>query len=415
MTTADTVLAPETDPAELGLDPERLERIDRHFARYVDDGRLPGYLAVVARDGRVAHVASAGKRDLETGAPVEPDTLWRIYSMTKPITTVAAMLLWEEGAFELNDPVARFIPAFADARVYLRGSAQKPLTAPLAAPVRIWHLMTHTSGLTYGFHHTHAVDEIYRAKGFEWSTPPGMDLAACCDAWAGLPLAFQPGAEWLYSVATDVLGRIVEVVSGQSLDEFFAERIFRPLGMTDTAFFAAPEHHHRLAALYAPDPQTGRASRFDQMGDAALRPPDALAGGGGLVSTASDYLRFARMLLGRGELEGVRLLGPRTVAYMASNHLPGGADLEAFGRPLFAETSFEGVGFGLGFSVVQDPVAGKSPSSRGEFGWGGAASTAFWVDPVERLCVLFFTQLLPSSTHPIRPQLHQLVHQALVD
>jgi CubicO group peptidase (beta-lactamase class C family) len=185
--------------------------------------------------------------------------------------------------------------------------------------------------------------------------------------------------------------------------------------MTDTAFFAAPEHHHRLAALYAPDPQTGRASRFDQMGDAALRPPDALAGGGGLVSTASDYLRFARMLLGRGELEGVRLLGPRTVAYMASNHLPGGADLEAFGRPLFAETTFEGVGFGLGFSVVQDPVAGKSPTSRGEFGWGGAASTAFWVDPVERLTVLFFTQLLPSSTHPIRPQLHQLVHQALVD
>jgi CubicO group peptidase (beta-lactamase class C family) len=415
MTTADTVLARETDPAELGFDAARLERIDRHFARYVDDGRLPGYLAVVARDGRVAHVASAGKRDLETGAPVEPGTLWRIYSMTKPITTVAAMLLWEEGAFELNDPVARFVPAFADARVYLRGSAQKPLTAALAEPMRIWHLMTHTSGLTYGFHHTHAVDEIYRANGFEWTTPPGMDLAACCDAWAGLPLAFQPGAEWLYSVATDVLGRVAEVVSGQSLDDFFAERIFRPLGMTDTAFFAAPEHHHRLAALYAPDPQTGRASRFDRMGDAALRPPDALSGGGGLVSTASDYLRFARMLLGGGELEGIRLLGPRTVAYMASNHLPGGADLEAFGRPLFAETPFGGVGFGLGFSVVQDPVAGKSPTSRGEFGWGGAASTAFWVDPVERLTVLFFTQLLPSSTYPIRPQLHQLVHQALVD
>src|SRR3954451_21059660 len=415
MTAADTILAPATDPAELGLDAGRLERIDHHFARYVDDGRLPGYLAVVARDGRVAHVASAGKRDLETGAPVEPGTLWRIYSMTKPITTVAAMLLWEEGAFELNDPVARFVPAFADARVYLRGSAQKPLTAALAEPMRIWHLMTHTSGLTYGFHHTHAVDEIYRANGFEWTTPPGMDLAACCDAWAGLPLAFQPGAEWLYSVATDVLGRVVEVVSGQSLDDFFAERIFRPLGMTDTAFHAAPEIHHRLAALYAPDPRTGRAVRFDQMGDAALRPPEALSGGGGLVSTASDYLRFARMLLGGGELEGVRLLGPRTVAYMASNHLPGGADLEPFGRPLFAETPFGGVGFGLGFSVVQDPVAGKSPTSRGEFGWGGAASTAFWVDPVERLTVLFFTQLLPSSTYPIRPQLHQLVHQALVD
>ena len=415
MTTADTVLRAETDPAELGFDAGRLERIDRHFARYVDDGRLPGYLAIVARDGRIAHVASAGKRDLEASAPVELDTLWRIYSMTKPITTVAAMLLWEEGAFELRDPVARFIPAFADARVYLRGSAQKPLTAPLAEPLRIWHLMTHTSGLTYGFHHTHAVDEIYRANGFEWTTPPGMDLAACCDAWAGLPLAFQPGAEWLYSVATDVLGRIVEVVSGQSLDDFFAERIFGPLGMTDTAFYAAEADHGRLAALYAPDPQTGRAARFDQMGTAALKPPEALSGGGGLVSTASDYLRFARMLLGGGELEGVRLLGPRTVAYMAANHLPGGQDLDAVGRPLFAETTFEGVGFGLGFSVVQDPLAGKSPASRGEFGWGGAASTAFWVDPVERMCVLFFTQLLPSSTHPIRPQLHQLVHQALVD
>jgi CubicO group peptidase (beta-lactamase class C family) len=415
MTTADTALRPDADPAAHGLDAERLQRIDRHFDRYVDDGRLPGYLALVSRAGRLVHVAAAGKRDLETGAPVELDTLWRIYSMTKPITTVAAMMLWEEGAFELKDPVARFIPAFADARVYVRGSAQKPFTVPPVDPVRIWHLMTHTSGLTYGFHHTHAVDEIYRAAGFEWSMPAGMDLAACCDVWAGLPLAFQPGAEWLYSVATDVLGRIVEIVSGQSLDAVFAERIFRPLGMTDTAFHAAPEDHHRLAALYAPDPRTRRAVRFDEMGDAALRPPDALSGGGGLVSTVGDYHRFARMLLGRGELDGVRLLGPRTVRYMTRNHLPGGADLEAFGRPLFAETTFEGVGFGLGFSVVEDPVAGHSPASPGEFGWGGAASTAFWVDPAEQLTVLFFTQLLPSSTHPIRPQLHQLVHQALLD
>src|SRR3954463_15523593 len=389
MTTAETILRADTDPAELGFDAGRLERIDRHFARYVDDGRLPGYLAVGTREGRIAHVASAGERDLESGAPVELDTLWRIYSMTKPITTVAAMLLWEEGAFELNDPVARFVPAFADARVYLRGSAQKPLTAALAEPMRIWHLMTHTSGLTYGFHHTHAVDEIYRANGFEWTTPPGMDLAACVDAWAGLPLAFQPGAEWLYSVATDVLGRVVEVISGQPLDDFFAERIFRPLGLTDTAFHAAEADHGRLAALYAPDPRTGRAARFDQMGAAALKPPDALSGGGGLVSTAADYHRFAQMLLREGELDGTRLPAARTVRYMRRNHLPSGADLEAFGRPLFAETTFEGVGFGLGFSVGENPVAGKSPASAGEFGWGGAASTAFWVDPVERLTVLF--------------------------
>jgi CubicO group peptidase (beta-lactamase class C family) len=414
MTTRDYALAPEADPAELGLSAERLQRIDRHLDRYVDDGRLPGYLAVVAREGRIAHVAAGGHRDLESGAAVEPDTLWRIYSMTKPVTTVVAMMLWEEGAFELKDPVARFIPAFADARVYLRGPATKPLTAPVSEQMRIWHLMTHTSGLTYGFHHTHAVDEIYRARGFEWTTPPGLDLAACCDVWAQLPLAFEPGTEWLYSVATDVLGRVVEVVSGRSLDAFLAERVFGPLGMTETAFHAAPEHHDRLAALYVPDPDTGRATRYDEMGTEVLSPPDALSGGGGLVSTAADYHRFAQVLLGEGEVDGVRLLGPRTVRYMTRNHLPGGADLEAFGRPLFAETTFEGVGFGLGFSVVEDPVAGKSPGSRGEFAWGGAASTAFWVDPAERLTVLFFTQLLPSSTYPIRSQLHQLVHQALL-
>jgi CubicO group peptidase (beta-lactamase class C family) len=415
MTTQDIALRAEADPAELGFDAERLRRIDRHFDRYVDDGRLPGYLVLVSRGGRIAHVALGGKRDLESGAPVELDTLWRIYSMTKPVTTVAAMMLWEEGAFELKDPVARFIPSFGQARVYVRGSAQKPLTVPVGEPMRIWHLMTHTSGLTYGFHHAHAVDEAYRAAGFEWSTPPGMDLAACCEEWARLPLAFQPGTEWNYSVATDVLGRIVEIVSGQSLDAFFAERIFAPLRMADTAFHAAPEDHGRLAALYTPDPQTGRATRFDQMGAAALKPPDALSGGGGLVSTAADYHRFAQMLLRDGELDGTRLLAPRTVRYMRRNHLPGGADLEAFGRPLFAETTFEGVGFGLGFSVVDDPVAGRSPASPGEFAWGGAASTAFWVDPLEGMTVLFFTQLLPSSTYTIRPQLHQLVHQALLD
>jgi CubicO group peptidase (beta-lactamase class C family) len=415
MTTREMALRPEVDPAELGFDAERLARIGRHFDRYVDDGRLPGYLALVARGGRIAHVASGGRRDLESGAPVEPDTLWRIYSMTKPITTVAAMMLWEEGLFELKDPVARFVPSFAQPRVYVRGSAQAPLTAPATEPIRIWHLMTHTAGLTYGFHHAHAVDEAYRALGFEWTTPPGLDLAACCDAWAGLPLAFHPGTEWNYSVATDVLGRVVEVVAGQSLDAFFAERIFGPLGMRDTAFQAAPDDHGRLAALYVPSPETGRATRFDEMGNAALSPPDALSGGGGLVSTAADYLRFAHMLLREGEVDGVRLLAPRTVRYMRRNHLPGGADLEAFGRPLFAETTFEGVGFGLGFSVVQDPVAGKTTTSTGEFGWGGAASTAYWVDPVEDMVVLFFTQLLPSSTYPLRPQLHQLVHQALVD
>jgi CubicO group peptidase (beta-lactamase class C family) len=230
-----------------------------------------------------------------------------------------------------------------------------------------------------------------------------------------MPLLFQPGAEWNYGVSTDVLGRVVEVVSGQSLDEFFAERIFGPLGMTDTAFSVAEDQAEQLAALYVPNPATGKAMRNDAFGAGALHRPACLSGGGGLVSTAADYHRFTSMLLHEGELDGTRLLGTRTVRYMARNHLPGGADLEAFGRPLFAETSFAGVGFGLGFSVVDDPVANKVLSSAGEFAWGGAASTAFWVDPFEGVTALFMTQLLPSSTHPIRPQLKQLVYQALVD
>jgi CubicO group peptidase (beta-lactamase class C family) len=289
------------------------------------------------------------------------------------------------------------------------------VTEPATEPVRIWHLLTHTSGLTYGFHHAHPVDAMYRERGFEWGTPPGTDLAGACDVLASLPLLFQPGREWNYSMSTDVLGRVVEVASGTTLDRFFRERIFEPLGMQDTAFSADTRDHHRLAALYGASPRGKRAVRLDAMGKAALSPPTYLSGGGGLVSTAADYHRFASMLLHAGELDGVRLLGPRTLRYMTRNHLPGGADLERFGRPLFAETTFDGVGFGLGFSVLLDNVANRVLSTPGEFGWGGAASTVFWVDPAERVTALFLTQLLPSSTHPIRSQLRQLVYQALLD
>ena len=396
-----------------GIDPARLGRLRPHFDRYVEDGRLPGWLVVVHRDGET-HVECSGRRDIEADLPVEEDTLWRIYSMTKPITSVAAMMLWEEGHFELKDPVSRWLPEFADMRVFRGGAMAKVVTEPALEPIAMWHLLTHTSGLTYGFHHANPVDALYREAGFEWASPPGMDLQACCEAWAGLPLLFQPGREWNYGVSTDVLGRVVEVISGQPLDEFLAARVLGPLGMVETWFSAPEPEHGRLAALYTPDPDTGRATR-SPASVSATRPPEFLSGGGGLVSSAADYLRFTRMLLGGGELDGVRLLSPRTLRMMASNHLPGHADLEAFGRPLFAETTFDGVGFGLGFSVVQDPVAGRYPSSRGEFAWGGAASTAFFVDPAERMVVLFFTQLLPSSTYPIRSQLHQLVHQALVD
>jgi CubicO group peptidase (beta-lactamase class C family) len=410
-------LKAEVDAADVGFDPERLERLDRHFARYVDDGRLPGWLIAVSRHGRLAHVSRCGLRDIEAGLPVEADTLWRIYSMTKPITSVAAMMLYEEGRFQLTDPVSAFIPSFGAVRVFAGGSDLRPVTVPATEPVRIWHLLTHTAGLSYGFHRVHPVDAMYRAAGFEWASPPGVDLAQACDIWAGIPLLFQPGAEWNYSVATDVLGRVIEVVSGQSLDEFLAARIVRPLGMTDTSFSVSGDDAARLAALYRPGGDAGPA-RLD-LGRAARERPDMLSGGGGLVSTAADYHRFMQMLLNRadspaGELDGIRLLSPRTVGYMARNHIPGGLDLETFGRPLYAEFPFRGVGFGLGFAVVIDPVRGKVVCSEGELSWGGAASTAFWIDPEEELTVSFFTQLLPSSTYPIRPQLRQLVYQALV-
>lgn len=405
----------EVAAAEVGFDAARLNRIDRHFARYVDDGRLPGWLILVSRAGKIVHLSTYGWRDLEAGAAVEVDTLFRIFSMTKPITSVAAMMLYEEGAFELKDPVSRFIPAFADVRVYRSGSILKPVTEPVTEPVRIWHLLTHTAGLTYGFHYTHPVDALYRAAGFEWGTPAGADLAACCETWARLPLLFQPGAEWNYSVATDVLGRVVELASGLSLDRFFADRIFEPLGMIDTGFAVPAAAVGRLAALYTPAPDTLRAVRNDSLGEQVLRPPTCLSGGGGLVSTAADYHCFTQWLLRGGELDGVRLLSNRTFRYMTRNHLPGGADLETFGRPLFAETTFTGVGFGLGLAVMGDPVANKVLCSAGELAWGGAASTTFWVDPAEGITALFLTQLLPSSTHPIRSQLRPLVYQALVD
>ena len=411
-------LTVEVDAAEVGLDPERLARIDAHFARYVADGRLPGWLLTVRRHGRLAHVARAGSRDLEAGLPVTDDTLWRIYSMTKPVTSIAAMILYEEGKLALTDPVSAFIPSFGDVRVYTGGSDLRPVTVPVVEPVRIWHLLTHTAGLTYGFHRVHPVDALYRAAGFEWGTPAGLDLAQACDTWAGLPLLFQPGTEWNYSVATDVLGRVIEVASGQRLDEFLAARILRPLGMTQTAFWAGPEAAPRLAALYTRG-RDGAATRLDALGQAALARPAMFSGGGGLVSTAADYDRFTQMLLQRtgspaGELDGIRLLSPRTVGYMTRNHLPGGLDLETFGRPLYAESPFRGVGFGLGFAVVIDPLPGKVVCSAGEISWGGAASTTFWVDQEADLAVSFFTQLLPSSSYPIRPELRQLVYQALV-
>jgi CubicO group peptidase (beta-lactamase class C family) len=411
VTAVQTDLSVTTDPAEVGMDAARLQRIDRRLARWVDEGQLPGFLVTVARHGKLVHVGKYGHRDVEAGLPVSDDTRWRIYSMTKPVTSVAAMSLYEEGAFELNDPIARWLPEFADTRVYAAGPAEKPVTLPLMEPIRVWHLLSHTSGLSYGFHHAHPVDAVYRLRGHEWGTPPGAGSAEVIGQFAAMPLLFQPGSEWNYSVSTDVLGRLIEVIAGKPLDEVFAERVFAPLGMTETSFGLRPDDDvSSLAQLYGPGVVPMPAS----FALAAHRTPAFLSGGGGLVSTAGDYLRFVEMLRAGGVTpSGDRVLGRRTLAHMVRNHLPGNRDLETAGRPLYAEVPLRGVGFGLGFSMVLDPVRYGGVASVGTYSWGGAASTEFYVDPVEDLTVTFYTQLLPSSTMPMRNYLRPLVQQAL--
>jgi Beta-lactamase class C and other penicillin binding proteins len=399
------------DPTQVGLDPERLRRIDAHFSAYVDDGRLPGWLVLVSRRGEIAHLSTYGVRDLGTGAPILPDTMFRIFSMTKPITSVALMTLYEEGALTLTDPVADYIPSFAGVRVYERGPASAPVTRPPREPVRIWHLLTHTAGLTYPFLESGVVGELYREAGLARFELPGPDLAAFADRVAGLPLLFDPGTAWNYSFAVDVLGRVIEVVSGMPFERFLAERVFGPLGMTDTGFWVPEDDRDRVAALYAAGPAGGLT--LIDAGEAALRRPEVPSGGAGLISTAGDYHRFLQMLLRGGELDGVRVLGPRTVAYMTRNHLPGGRDLAGCTRVPFSE-AVPGEGFGLGFAVVGDAAAVKNIASEGEYHWGGAPSTVCWVDPAEEITVVFLTQVTGFGARRIRTRLRQLVHQAII-
>ncbi|GAA2572898.1 serine hydrolase domain-containing protein [Streptomyces roseoviolaceus] len=404
-------LRQEVDPGEAGLDARVLDRMDRHFAGLVDEGRLPGFLVSVARAGRVAHLATHGLRDIAAGLPVEPDTLWRVYSMTKPVTAVAALMLVEEGRLSLDDPVADHLPAFAEPRVYVSGSGADVRTRPADGPILVRHLMTHTSGLTFGFYHTHPVDALYRAAGLESSVPPGADLAETIEVYASLPLQFEPGTQWNYSVASNVLGRIIEVVSGQPLDVFCAERIFGPLGMTDAGFHVTDEQAPRLSEMYGEQEGGGIAP----IPGLPLRGrPRFLSGSGGMVASAHDYHRFMELLRRRGELDGVRLLAPGTVDLMTRNHLPGNADLRAFGsRPAHDEPGNDGVGFGLNCSVVIDPSRTLAPSGLGAYGWSGVATTTFWVDPGRDLTVQFMTQVRPRTSHTVFRDLKRLVHEAL--
>ena len=404
----------DEEPSALGFDEDRLLRIGRHLDRYVEDGRLPGWSVIVARHGQILYRGRGGWRDVENQLAVQEDTIYRIYSMTKPITSTAALMLVEEGRIDLLDPVAEYLPAFASPMVYRGGPPTSPVLVPATEPIRIWHLLTHTAGLTYGFHFVHPVDAMYRHAGFTFGTPPHLDLEACCDRWAGLPLVFEPGSSWCYSVASDVLGRVVEVVEGRPLDTVLAQRILGPLNMADTGFCVAADRADDVAALYTPEPGASRVRRLDPAPAVPTATPTYLSGGGGLFSSIDDYHRFLRVVVGGGESDGTRLLSPRTVTLMAANHLPGGADLEQFGQRLYAETPFDGVGFGLGFSVLVDPVKAKTLGSPGELAWGGAASTAFWVDPATGVSAVFMTQLVPSSTLPVRSELRTLVYQALV-
>jgi CubicO group peptidase (beta-lactamase class C family) len=398
-------------PESLGFSAERLARIDRFLGeRYVAPGLLPCALLQVARDGRLVHQSVLGHASLEREQRLAEDTIFRIYSMTKPITSVALMMLVEEGKVAIDDPVHRWIPAWRELGVYRSGMPGAFATKPLDAPMRILDLLRHTSGLTYGFQMRTPVDAAYRADhvdAFE-----AESLEAFVDALGRLPLEFSPGTAWNYSVSTDVVGHLVGLVSGMPFAEFVKRRILEPLGMHDTGFHVPDEKASRFADCYITSP-SGRLAPAPPR--EFRKPPRAPSGGGGLVSTAADYMRFCEMLRRGGELGGVRLLGPKTLALMRANHLPGRRDLAELSVSMFSESIYQGVGFGLGFAMTTDPVKSGIASSPGEYWWGGMASTAFWVDPVEDVCVVFLTQLIPSSSYPIRRELRTMINAAIVE
>ncbi|MFC3079317.1 serine hydrolase domain-containing protein [Phenylobacterium terrae] len=396
-----------------GFSAERLQRIDRFIEeKYIGPGRLPCAQVLIARRGEVVHETVLGHRDLERGLPCEADTLFRIYSMTKPITSVAFMMLVEEGKVALDDPVDRYIPEWKDLGVYAAGNLGAYATTRPARPMQVVDLLRHTSGLTYGFQNRTMVDYAYRKTGVG-EMGGKLSLAGMIAELAKLPLEFAPGEAWNYSVSTDVVGYLVEKISGQPFQDFLKQRIFEPLGMAETGFEVPAGQEKRFSACYNITPRGGLKLQDDPAASGYLAPPAFYSGGGGLVSTAADYMKFAQMLLNRGELNGKRLLAPKTLQLMASNHLPGDKDLTQLSRSMFSESTNAGVGFGLGFAVVMDPPKTLIPCSKGEFYWGGAASTAFWVDPVEELTVVFMTQAMPSSGYPIRRELRTLVYAAL--
>ena len=403
------------DAGTLGFDDERLARIAPFLARtYIDSGRLPNAQLVIARDGQPVHYTKLGSMG-DDKRELRDDALFRIASMTKPVTSIAFMQLVEQCEVALEEPVARIFPEFADLKVYAGGGGAIPFApGKPASAMRFVDLLTHMSGLTYGLQNRNNIDAAYRENNFDFARDH-LDSDAFIEKLSKLPLEFAPGTGWNYSVSTDVLGVAVERISGMRLGDYFERHIFAPLGMTDTHFGVAEGQSERLVDAYAYQP--GHAPKMINAGATSkLNEPGAFdSGGGGLIGTIADYHRFSTMLLNGGELDGARIVSPKTIRLMRTNHLPNNADLTEMSSSLFSEANNAGTGFGLGFAMVIDPSKTLMPSSEGEFYWGGAYSTAFFVDPVERITMVFMTQVYPSSTYPIRRQLKTLIYSALTD
>jgi CubicO group peptidase (beta-lactamase class C family) len=402
----------ELAPKRAGFAAERLNRITDHLNRnYIDSGKIAGCQTLVARHGHPAYFKSMGQMDRERRKPMADDTIFRIYSMTKPITSVALMTLYEQGYFQLNDPVSRFIPAWRDHKVWVSGEGANMETVAPAKPMTMRNVLSHTGGLTYGAT-AHPVDRVYRKEGVQRGE--GETLAAFAQKLAKVPLRYAPGERWMYSLSTDVCGYLVEAISGKPFDQYLQQNIFDPLDMKDTSFMVAAKKADRFAANYQREPDKTLKLLDDPERSGYLKQPTFFSGGGGLTGTTADYFRFCEMLRRGGELDGARILGPRTIELMHRNHLAGGKDLAQMAIDGFSETANDGVGFGLGFAMTLGEVATGS-LGEGDYYWGGAASTIFWVDPKEDMVVIFMTQLMPSGTFNFRGQLKNIVYSAIVD
>ena len=401
------------DPERAGFCPNKLQRLDRHLEHnYLTRQKIPGYAIHVVRNGIVAHSSCRGLMDLERATPLGDDTIFRIYSMTKPITSIALMMLFEEGRFQLTDPVYKFISSWRRHRVWVQGDGDEMVTRAPRSPMTIQHLLCHTSGLTYGGllpGFELPVDPAYTAAGIARASADSLEQFV--EKLAQVPLLYDPGSSWSYSLATDVCGYLVELISGKPLGDFLSERLFKPLDMSDTGFFVPDEKLNRFAACYERAPDKSLRLQDDPTTSRYRSPPIAPSGAGGLVGTVTDYARFCEMLVGEGHFRGQQLIGRPVLKLMTQNHL-GGKSLAQMAVGGFSETSNEGVGFGLGFASTLDAAA-SGTVGEGDFYWGGLASTLFWVDPLEDLYAIFMTQLIPSSTFNFRGQIKNIVYGAL--